>query len=392
MSKDPYKTLGVDRDASMEDIKKAYRKKAKECHPDANPDDPQAEEKFKELSEAYSILSNPQKKQQFDMGGMSGQGFSGGMNYQHIDLSEAMEMFAQAFGGGGMGGDPFDMMSGIFGNRTQQRRQSARDRKRRGRDLRISVSLTLEEIFTGVSKTIKVKRKKVCPQCSGAGVPEGAKVRTCPTCQGRGQVKQVRRSILGSSVTITPCPDCGGSGNKYDEICSHCSGTGRIQGQETIKVDIPAGVAEGNYLTVEGKGDSGIAGGPPGNLIVFIREKPHKKFHRRGEDLFTRIPISFSQAALGDTIDIKTIDNKTAKLKIPQGTQFGQALRLKKLGLPKLHSKTRGDLIVTVFVRTPENLNKQEKELFQKLGKFDSKHKSEHEKEDLFDRFRDVLD
>ena len=378
--RNPYEVLGVPRNATEEEIKRAYRKGAKECHPDANPNDPSAEERFKELSEAYAILSDPQKRQQFDtFGSVGGRDPFAGMG--GFDISDALRMFMESFGGG----DPFG--GGFFGERRSSRGRHSRQRK--GQDLRVTVEVSLEDILHGVPKKIRLAKKVVCPECGGSGVPAGAKERVCPTCNGSGRIRTVRTTLLGSFSTVVVCPACGGSGVKVSAYCSRCSGEGRINGRDEVELKVPPGVSEGNYVVIQGKGDAGIAGGPPGDLIVFFKELPHKRFSRRGNDLYLRLPLSFPQAALGDEIDVPTLDGKNKRLKIPAGTQFGQTFRIKGCGLPKIHSRSRGDLIVTAFIKTPKKLSKREKELYKQLEK--SSDSSDNDTEDIFERLKELF-
>ncbi|RKZ30355.1 molecular chaperone DnaJ, partial [bacterium] len=280
MPKDLYEILGVSPDTSMEEIKRAYRKRAKECHPDANPNDPDAERRFKELSEAYSILSDPQKRRQYDTFGTTGRdiGFPG---FGNFDISEAMRTFMEAV----------DDMTSFFGGPSRYGRRTG---TRPGEDLRISIELTLEELFTGVTKKIEMSRKAPCPECGGTGIPADAKEIVCPTCNGRGQKSTTRATLLGTFSTITTCPECHGTGRITTARCGKCSGEGRVDKTDRIEVKIPKGASDGNYLVIRDKGNAGVAGGRPGNLIVFIKEKPHKIFERRGNDLLYELPISFS--------------------------------------------------------------------------------------------------
>jgi len=370
---DPYEILGVSGNASQEEIKKAYRKKAKECHPDANPDDPDAENRFKELSEAYAILSDPAKRQKYDMFGASGGAFTD-FGFGGFDIFDALRNFAEAFGGGWSGG----------------RRSNSR-RVYKGSNLKISVDLTFEEILHGAKKKVSIQRKLICAECGGTGIPEDAREVVCQRCGGMGRIKTVQQTLLGSIPMVYECPDCGGSGKVFSATCGKCSGEGRIDGNETITISIPPGVTGGEPYVVAGKGNAGISGGPPGDLFVFTREVDHEIFQRRNKNLYYRLPLSFSQAALGDKVEIPTIDGEKTTLKIPTGTQFGQNFKIKGRGLPGKNNSSRGDMIVTAFVRTPVKLSREEKELFNKLGEYDESHKSEHEEESLIDRLKDLF-
>jgi len=380
--RDLYEILGVERGASEDEIKSAYRKRAKECHPDTNRE-PDAENRFKELSEAYSVLSDPNKRRQYDAYGTTGRNGDPFAGMGGFDISDALRMFMEAFNGGDSFGGGF--FTGGFG----QRERASRSRK--GNDLRLTVEVSLEDILKGAHKTVKLTKKVVCKECGGSGIPAGAKEKPCASCGGSGQKRTVRNTLFGSMSTIVTCPECGGLGYTVSAYCPKCSGEGRIDGSESVEFDVPRGVSEGNYLVIENKGNAGIAGGSPGNLIVFFKELPDKRFNRRGNDLFYRLPLSFSQVALGDEVDIPTLDGEKRSLKIPSGTQFGQTFRMKHLGLPIINSRARGDLIVTAFVRTPAKLSKREKELYEELASFDEGHASEHEDESLFSRLKDLL-
>ena len=376
--KDYYQILGVSREATEVEIKKAYRKRAKECHPDSNPDDPDAEARFKEVSEAYAVLSDPQKKQMYDTTGRVGGPAGGGVG--GFDISEAMEMFMRAFAGNG-----FD--SSFFGGG----RRRPRGRARKGRDIRVGVDLTLEEAFSGVEKRIKIKKKVTCPECGGSGVPEGAKESECPTCGGTGRITTHKSSLLGTFAMETPCAECGGTGRKVSSFCGKCSGEGRIHGQETVEVEIPAGAADGNYKIVRGRGEAGIAGGSPGNLLVFINIEEHPEFRREGSNLYYPLRISFSEAALGSEIEIPTIDGEEEKLEVPAGTRFGDEISLSGLGMPDLRGSGRGDMIIQIIIHTPQKLDDREKELFRELAEFDESHREEGRKTGFFETIKNLF-
>jgi len=368
----PYEILGVNREATAEEIKRAYRQRAKECHPDANRDDPQAEVRFKQVSEAYAILKDPAKRQQFDMFGSSG-GHSrgGGFGFEFFDLSEAMRLFTEAFSG---------------------QHSTRRGRRVKGKSLHIEVELSLEELYNGVTREITYDRMTPCGECGGTGIPAGAAEKSCQSCNGSGYRKVVRSTLLGSFSSMSTCPDCGGTGRIIEERCQKCSGEGREYKKEKIKIEFPPGAADGNYRVISGMGNAGIAGGSPGDFVAYIKQKHHDTYNRRGDDLYYRLPISFSTAALGDSLDVPTIEGETAKLKIPPGTQFGTTFRIKKKGMPHLNSGGRGDMIVTVYVQTPRKLSRDEKKLFEQLRKFDPEHESEHDSESLFDRLKDLFE
>ncbi|MBL7883704.1 MAG: molecular chaperone DnaJ [Bacteroidia bacterium] len=359
MSKrDYYDILEVPKSASSDEIKKAYRKMAIKFHPDKNPGDKAAEEKFKEAAEAYEVLSNPEKKQRYDQyghagvggnagfGGGNGGGF-GGMNMDDI-FSQFGDIFGGHFGGGGFGGSR--------GGR----------RVNRGSNLRVKVKMTLEEIANGVEKKIKVNKYVACKPCNGSGAKNGSAHSTCSTCKGSGQVSRVTNTILGAMQTTSTCPACGGDGKTITDKCPSCHGDGIVREEEVISINIPAGVAEGMQLSVSGKGNMGARGGVPGDLIVAIEEVEHELLKRDGMHLFYDHYISYSDAALGTQIEVPTVDGK-AKIKIEPGTQSGKVLRLKAKGLPDVNSYSRGDILVNINVWTPQSLTKEEKKILEGL-------------------------
>jgi len=340
--KDYYKILGVPRDAGIEEIKSAYRRLAMKYHPDRNPGDKDAEEKFKEITEAYEVLSSPEKRRRYDAGAEFdfSDFFSGG-------ISDAIRFFMEQFG---FGYEPSEEFI-----------------RQRGEDIRVVVELELEEILTGVEKRIKLKRYVSCPVCFGRGYPPDAPPEVCPTCHGRGRVKRVTESIFGSFSTITTCPTCGGAGRIVSKKCPNCRGTGRVKEESTVSVRIPPGVSDGQYLRLSGKGDVGVHGGRPGDLIVVFREKPHKVFERSGDDLLVTVPISFADAALGTRIEVPTLSGEVS-LKIPPGTQSGQLFRIRGKGLPHLNTDLYGDIVVEVIVWVPQKLSKRERELIKEFS------------------------
>ncbi|MDF2438327.1 MAG: dnaJ [Bacteroidota bacterium] len=357
MSKrDFYEILEVPRNASADEIKKAYRKMAIKYHPDKNPGDKASEEKFKEAAEAYEILSNPEKKQRYDQYGHAGvggnQGFGGGGGFGGMNMEDIFSQFGDVFGGhfgGGFGG------GGGRGRRVN-----------RGSNLRVKVKLDLEDIAHGVEKKIKVNKFVACKPCSGSGAQNGSAKNTCSTCRGTGQVTRMTQTILGAMQTSSTCPSCGGEGQTITDKCKSCHGEGIVREEEVITINIPAGVAEGMQLSVAGRGNMGARGGVPGDLIVVIEETEHELLKRDGMHLFYDHYISIADAALGVQIEVPTIDGK-AKVKIEPGTQSGKVLRLKGKGLPDVNSYSRGDILVNINVWTPQNLTKEEKKILEEL-------------------------
>nr|WP_321355058.1 molecular chaperone DnaJ [uncultured Draconibacterium sp.] len=359
--RDYYEVLGVGKSASAEEIKKAYRKKAIQFHPDKNPDDKEAEEKFKEAAEAYEVLSNPEKKQRYDQfghAGMSGAagggGFSGG---GFSDIEDIFSAFGDIFGGhfGGFGG-----FSGGGGRSRGGRRVS------RGSDLRVKVKLNLQEIVNGVEKKIKVKKYVACQHCSGTGAKNGSSYSTCGTCGGAGQVTRVQNTLLGQMQTTSACPTCGGEGKMITDKCNHCAGEGVVREEEVINIKIPAGVGEGMQLNVSGKGNTGRRGGINGDLLVVITEDDDQELVRDGNNLIYNLFLSFPEITLGTTSEIPTVDGKV-KVKIEAGTQPEKILRLRGKGIPDVNGYGRGDLLVRVHVWIPKKLSNEEKRALEKL-------------------------
>lgn len=357
MSKrDYYDVLGVSRQAEAGEIKSAYRKLAIKYHPDKNPDNHEAEEKFKEAAEAYEILSNPEKKQRYDQFGHAGNSASGygggGMNMEDI-----FSQFGDIFGGGG---HPFESFFG-GGSRGGGARKGVR-----GSNLRIRVKLTLEEIANGAEKTIKVNKHIVCSTCTGTGAKDKSSFSTCNTCGGHGSVRRVTNTILGQMQTTSTCPTCNGEGTTITDKCKSCHGEGTTRGEETIKINIPAGVSEGMQLSMSGKGNAGARGGMPGDLIILIDEIPHESLQRDGNNVIYDLYINFADAALGTSVEVPTIDGK-AKIKIDPGTQAGKILRMKGKGIPEVNSYHKGDQLVYVNIWTPKTVSKEEKDVLEKL-------------------------
>jgi len=356
--RDYYEVLGVDRNASIDDIKKAYRKLAVKYHPDKNPGDSEAEKKFKEVGEAYAVLSDEQKRSQYDRfghvsPGTSGGGYGGGFSTMDIDPFEIFRSFMSGFGGFGSGFADFG-----FGS-------SSASRQAKGREMQLTLKLTLEEIAAGVNKKIKIKNLVTCDLCNGSGSKPGSPPRTCPVCHGSGEI---RRSAMGGFFTqVSPCDSCRGQGQIISDPCPACRGEGRVRGETTISVNIPAGVTTGNYIILRGQGNAGPNNGAKGDIKVYIEEKEHEYFERQGDDLFYHLQISFPQAALGDTVTVPTLTGN-AKITIPGGTQSGKIFRMRGLGIKHLNDYGSGDQLVVVQIYTPQKLSPKEHQLLQELA------------------------
>jgi molecular chaperone DnaJ len=359
--RDYYEILGVPKNASADEVKKSYRKVAMQFHPDRNPGDKAAEEKFKEAAEAYEILSDQDKRAQYDRYGHAGVssngrgGHPGGMNMDDIfnqfgDIF-GEDIFGSFFGGGGRGGAG-------GGQR--------RARGTRGSNLRIKLKLNYEEIAKGVTKSIKVKKYVPCNVCGASGAKDKGSVQNCGTCGGSGQVRKVTSTFLGQMQTVTTCPTCGGEGSTITSKCGNCKGEGRMYGEETVTIDIPAGVQEGMQLNISGRGNAGERGGMSGDLIILIEEEQHKELQRDGLNVAYDLHISFTDAVFGTQVEVPTIDGR-AKIKIPAGTQSGKIFRLKGKGFPAVNSYEKGDQLVHVNVWTPQHISSEEKALLEKL-------------------------
>lgn len=379
--RDYYEVLGVGKNASPEELKKAYRKLALQYHPDRNPGDKEAEEKFKEAAEAYDVLSNPDKKARYDQyghAGVDGQGgFGGGAGMNMNDIfSQFGDIFGDIFGGGrGFGG---------FGGGRQQ------PRTRKGATLRIKVKMTLEEIDTGAEKKVKVAKYVACKTCGGTGAKNNS-YETCSHCKGTGVVTEIRRTILGQMQTQSVCPHCGGEGRIIKDKCRDCNGEGIVKSDEVISINIPAGVADGMQLSVSGKGNAAVHGGVPGDLLVLIEEVPHELFERQESNLYYNAFVTFADAAMGATIEIPTLHGKV-KVKIEQGTPSGKVLRLKGKGLPDVNGYSRGDLLVCINVWIPKSLTKEEKALLEKLKESPNFQPNPTKQErGFFDRMKDLF-
>lgn len=381
MSKrDYYEVLGVGKDASAEDIKRAYRKKAMELHPDRNKA-PDAEAKFKEAAEAFDVLKDPDKKARYDRFGHQGL-HSGGYNepnFQDVDLSDIFSRFGDIFG------------SDVFGGGGGRSRGGRRQAGRPGDDMKLNLSLTLEEIAFGVEKKLKVKKHVVCDTCSGTGAETPNDFMTCSTCSGSGEVRQVSRTMFGQFVNVQPCPTCHGEGRTIKAKCKACSGEGRVKGEETVKVKIPSGVAKGNYLTLRGQGNAGLRGGPAGDLLVIIDEQEHEHFERRDNDIYYPLSISYPDAVLGTEVEVPTLKGK-AKVKIDAGTTPGKLLRMREKGIKGLNSNQFGDQYVQVNVFVPTSVGSADKDLLEKMRKSETFNpNSSHDDKGLFDKIKDAF-
>ncbi len=349
--KDYYETLGVSRDASPDEIKNAFRKLARKHHPDVNNGDKGSEAKFKEINEAFEILGNPQKKGQYDQFGHAafGQG-QGGFG----SGGQGFGSFEDIFSGFG---DIFDIFSGGMGGRARRK-----NGPQSGADLKYDLEISLEDSFNGLTTKIEVPHLDICDKCDGTGARSGTTPETCSACGGTGEVRHIRRTFMGQVVSIGVCDKCNGTGKIIDSPCPECDGGGRVRKRRTIEVKVPKGIDSENHLRVAGEGDAGVKGGPNGDLYIIIHVRPHEIFERYDNDIYCKTSVSFSQAGLGDVIEVPTISGKKAKLKIPSGTQSHTVFRLKGQGMPDVHGRGAGDQMIKVVVKTPETLDKSQKE------------------------------
>lgn len=385
--RDYYEVLGVGKNATEDEIKKAYRKLAIKYHPDRNPDDAKAEEKFKEAAEAYDVLHDPQKRQAYDQFGFDGPagaggfgGFGGGGGFSMDDI---FSMFGDVFGGrgGGFGG---------FGGFGGGRRQTTRHR---GSDLRLKVRLTLQEVATGVTKKFKVRKDIECSHCHGSGAEAGSGTETCPNCHGSGVEIRRQQSIFGEVQTQTTCHVCNGEGTIIKNKCHECGGTGVVKGEEVVEIKIPAGVAEGMVVNVPGKGNAGQHNGIPGDIQVLIEEEPNDTFVRDGNNVIYNLLLDFPTATLGGSVDIPTIDGKSVRIKIEPGTQPGKTLRLRGKGLPEVqgYGYGMGDLVVNISVYVPKTLSKSEKEIIESFKDSDNFKGDVVTKRTIFQKFKNYF-
>ena len=372
--RDYYEVLGVQKGATDAEIKKAYRKMAKENHPDLHPGDKDAEARFKEINEAYEILSDSEKKARYDQFGFAGVdpsygggGYGGGFDGS-FDFGDLGDIFGSFFGGGFGGGG------------------RARSGPQRGESLRTRLTITFEEAAFGCEKEVSIDRVEQCETCKGTGAAPGTSPETCPACGGSGQVQQRRQTPMGVFATTGPCPRCGGTGKIIASPCKDCGGSGQVRRRKTLKVTIPAGIDNGQIISLRGQGSAGKNGGPAGDLQIVITVQPHQLFRRDGADVYCNAPITFTQAVLGGELEIPTIDGKV-KYDIPEGTQTGSTFRLKGKGIPNVNGRGRGDQFVTVYIETPRNLNREQKEA---LKKFSStlKENNYEERKSFFKKFK----
>ena len=350
--RDYYEVLGLNKGASDDDIKKAYKKQARKYHPDLNPDNKEAEEKFKEVNEAYEVLSDPNKKSRYDQFGHAG-----------VDPNFG----AGGYGGGFDGGFDFGDLGDIFGSFFGGGRRTNPNAPQRGESIRLSLAITFEEAAFGCEKEVTVERMDQCTTCNGNGCAPGTTPETCPECHGTGQVQVRRQTPMGVFATTSACSRCGGKGKIIHQPCSDCRGTGSVRKRKTIKASIPAGIDNGQTISVRGQGHAGKNGGPAGDLLITITVKPHDLFRREGTSVLCDAPITFAQAVLGAELEIPTIDGKV-KYDLPEGTQSGTTFRLKGKGIPSINGRGRGDQYVTVYIETPKNLNKEQKEALKKFA------------------------
>ncbi len=385
MSKrDYYEILGVSKDVNQDQLKRAYRKLAMKFHPDRNPDDPDAEKKFKEASEAFEVLKDPEKKARYDQFGHAGMSGAGGYgaDFEDISFDDIFSRFSDIFGG--------DVFGGMGGAQGRSRRRSGTGQP--GDDMKLQLKLTLEEIAFGTERELKVKKHMTCDSCNGTGAETEDDFMTCGTCNGVGEVRQVSRTMFGQFVNVQPCPTCHGEGRSIRNKCGACGGEGRVKGEETVKVQIPSGVTKGNYISLRGQGHAGLRGGEAGTLIVLIEEEKHEHFSRDGDDILYDLNLSIPDAALGITTEVPTLKGK-ARIKIEPGTQPGKMLRMREKGIKGLNTSKYGDQYVRVHVFVPTNLSDEEEksmEAFRRSPNFDpALHKEA--RNNLFERVKAVF-
>jgi molecular chaperone DnaJ len=383
--RDYYEILGVTKGATADEIKKAYRKVAMQYHPDRNPGDKSAEDKFKEAAEAYEVLSDQDKRAQYDRFGHAGvSGNGGGYRGGNMNMDDIFSQFGDIFGDDIFG----SFFGGTGGGRT---RGGGRARGTRGSNLRIKLKMNFEEMARGATKTVKVKKYVPCGTCQGSGAKDKGSTQTCSTCGGSGQVRKVTNTFLGQMQTVSTCPACNGEGTTITSKCGSCKGEGRVYAEETVSIDIPAGVQDGMQLSLSGKGNAGERGGAPGDLIVVIEEEAHAQLQREGLNVVFDLHISFPDAVFGASIEVPTIDGK-AKIKIPPGTQGGKIFRLKGKGFPAINSYERGDQLIHVNIWTPQHLSADEKSALEKMQHSANFHpKPEKGEKSFFDKVREMF-
>lgn len=384
--KDYYKILGVERSASADEIKRAYKKVAIKYHPDRNPGNKEAEEKFKQAAEAYDVLRDPDKRARYDQfgaEGVNGAGGFGGFGGQGMDINDIFSAFGDIFGGHGFGG-----FSGFGGGGAR----GAQPRQYKGADMRMKVKLSLEEIATGVTKKFKLKKDVTCPECSGSGCEKNSHAETCQTCHGQGYVMRTQRSMFGMMQSQEVCPTCHGEGTVIKNPCKHCHGEGIVKGEDIVEISIPAGVGEGMVVNVPRKGNAAIHNGVPGDIQVIIEEAPHPDFIRDETDLIYNLLLTLPQATLGDTIEVPTLDGR-ARIKIEPGTQPGTALRLRGKGLPAVqgYGHGKGDIVVNISVYVPEKLSKDERKHIEALTESENVQPTKSVKDKIFRAFRNYF-
>jgi molecular chaperone DnaJ len=362
MDRDYYEVLGVGRGASQDELKKAYRSLARQHHPDANPEDPESEHRFKEIAEAYSVLSDPVKRRDYDMFGTA-RVPSGGF-------------------------DPFDIFRSFFGDDPFGFTRTRGRASRRGNDLAIQVEVTLDDVLRGSQKTVTIPNLQTCTRCGGSGAEAGSSPTTCSRCDGAGAVRQVQRSVFGDLMTSFTCPQCHGSGEEIKDPCTECNGEGRLERLDEVPVDIPPGVEDGMQFRITGRGEAGSRGAESGDLYVQVRVQQHPAYARQGDDLLAGLNVSFTQAALGATLEVETLDD-ALELEVPPGSQGGQILRLKGKGLPRFQRPSRGDLLVEISVDVPTKLNEDQKELLRQFAR--SRGEKVSEESGLFEKIRSAF-
>ena len=382
--RDYYEVLGISREADKNEIKKAYRKMAIKYHPDKNPDDKSAEDKFKEAAEAYEVLSDPDKRARYDRFGHAGVDQSGGgfRGTGGMTVEDIFRQFGDIFGDSG---SPFDS---FFGGSTRTRSSGG---GQKGANIRIKLKLSLEEIDLGVSKKIKVKKRVNCATCGGTGAKDRNSISTCGTCHGSGYVRQIKNTFLGQMQTTGVCPTCNGQGKQITAYCASCHGEGTVPGEETISVDIPAGMEDGMQLSMRGKGNSGRNNGPSGDLLISIEEKPHPDFTRDGQNLIYDLYVNFADVVLGNNVEVPTLGG-TVKIKIPAGTQSGKIFRLKGKGLPAVNNYGKGDQLIHINVWTPKDLTAEDKQLIENVRQSPNfTPKPGHTGKGFFDRMKEYF-